>query len=311
MHGHDDEHRPTSVYWVLLVGLITFSLSPILVRLAGEAPGLTIAVWRTLIAAAVLMPFALIRARGEIMALDRRDLLLIAAAGILLGLHFVGWIESLYHTTVASASVLVTTSPIFLALLGYVFLGERISKPVGAAIGLAVVGASLIGLGDLSASTGTRVAGEPLLGNALALAASLVFSVYLLVGRVVRQKTSWLAYVFPLYAVAGMTALVIALLLETPLLGFRPGFYVLCAAMALGPQLLGHGSFNYAVRYIAAAMLGLLSLVEPVGASLLAYLLFGERPGVLAASGMVVVLVAISFAILQGRRTSASVPVTD
>lgn len=309
MEQHDRDRRPASVYWVLLVGLSSFSLSPILVRLAGEAPGMTIAVWRTVIAASVLAPVALHRARGEMRAFDRRDLLMIAVAGILLGLHFVGWIESLYHTTVASASVLVTTSPIFLAILGYVFLGERLSKQVTAAILLAVAGAALIGLGDLSGAA--QAARAPLLGNSLALTASLLFSVYLIFGRVVRRKTSWLAYVFPLYTVAAITILALAVVLDTPILGFSPTFYALCAAMALGPQVLGHGSFNYAIRYVPAAILGLLSLVEPVGASILAYLLFGELPGRLAAAGMLVVLVAISFSILYRRRHRAAVPAVD
>lgn len=290
--------RPAAVFWALFVGLSTFSLSPILVRFASDAPGMTIAVWRTVIAALSLVPFALFRIRDEVRAFERRDYGLILVGGVLLGLHFATWIESLYHTSVASASVLVTTSPIFLAVLGYVFLKERLSRRVNAAIVMAVGGAALIGLGDLSAEVGSA----PLFGNALALTASLVFSVYILVGRVVRQKTSWLAYVFPLYTVTAATILVIALVLGTPLFGFSPSFYALCAAMAIGPQILGHGSFNYAVRYIPAAMLGLLSLIEPIGASILAYLLFDEVPSGIAILGMIIVLGAISFAILYRRR---------
>ena len=299
MAGHnDDAGRPAAVYWALFIGLSTFSLSPILVRLASDAPGMTIAVWRTLIAAAVLAPFAAFKIRDEVRAFTRRDYMLIVAGGVLLGLHFVAWIESLYHTTVASASVLVTTSPIFLAVLGYAFLGERLSRQVNIAIVLAVVGAALIGFGDASGGEGD----DPLLGNALALTASLVFSFYILVGRVVRRKTSWLAYVFPLYFVAAATIFVIALILRTPLLGFSMPFYALCAAMAIGPQILGHGSFNYAVRYVTAAMLGLLSLIEPIGASILAYILFDEVPAALALVGMLVVLGSISFAVLYRKR---------
>lgn len=287
--------RPPSVYWALFFGLVTFSFSPILVRLAAEAPGMAIATWRTLIAAAVLAPFAFVNARSEIAAFTRRDLLLIGTAGVVLGLHFVTWIESLYHTTVASASVLVTTSPIFLAILGYLFLRERLSVPVTISIVLAVGGAAMLGLGDAGA-TGT--AGAPLLGNSLALSSSLVFSVYLLFGRVVRRKTSWLAYVFPLYAVTALTVFLMAVILGTPLVGYRAEFYLLCGAMALGPQVLGHGSFNYAIRYFPAALLGLISLVEPVGASIMAYFLFGEMPTLLSTTGMLVVLTAVSFAIV-------------
>lgn len=309
MAEQDANGRPGKVYWVLFFGLLCFSFSPILVRFASDAPGLTIAVWRTVIAAAVLAPFAAVRSRNEIRAFAARDLALIGVAGMLLGLHFVGWIESLYLTTVASASVLVTTAPIFLAILGYVFLGERLASRVTASIVLAVAGAALIGVGDFSASdTGARL---PLVGNALALTASLLFSIYLLVGRVVRQKASWLAYVFPLYVVAAITALAAALLTGTPLLGFSPLFYILCVLMALGPQVLGHGSFNYAIRYVPAAMLGLFSLIEPVGASLLALVLFDEMPSLVAVAGMVLVLSAVSFAMLSGRRHGAAFPVTD
>lgn len=291
--------RPKSVYWALFFGLVSFSFSPILVRLASEGPGMAIATWRTVIAVAVLAPFALARSRGEIAAFTRRDLVLIGTAGVLLGFHFVSWIESLYHTTVASASILVTTSPIFLAILGYLFLKERLSMPVTVAILLAVFGAALLGLGDAGASA---TADAPLLGNSLALTASLLFSIYLLFGRVVRRKTSWLAYVFPLYAVTALTVLVTALIVGTPLGGYSPTFYILCAAMALGPQVLGHGSFNFAIRYFPAAMLGLISLVEPVGASIMAYFLFGEMPTPLSLAGMIVVLAAVSFAIVSRNR---------
>ena len=284
---------PLRVYPMLALGLLSFSASPILVRWAGEeAPGLAIAFWRTLLAVVMLAPFALPQLRAN--RLSRREAALTLLAGIFLGLHFVVWILSLFYTSVASASVLVCLSPVFLAALGFWWLGERLALPVVAAIGLAVVGAALIGWGD---HTGLETGPQPLLGNALALGGALLVSLYLLIGRVVRQRTSWLAYVFPLYLVAALTAFVPALLLDVPLWGYSPRFYALCALMALGPQILGHGSFNYSVKYIPAAWLGLLSLLEPVGASLLAYLLFEEVPPALSVVGMVLVLVAVAFAV--------------
>ncbi len=303
---HDERSRPVRVYWALFFGLTSFSFSPILVRLADEAPALAIASWRTLIAVAVLAPFALVTSRAEMHSFTRRDVLLIGTAGVVLGLHFVTWIESLYHTTVASASVLVTTSPIFLAILGYVFLRERLSMQVSTSIVFAVIGAALLSLGDTGSGGPAR---DPMLGNSLALTSSLLFSIYLLFGRVVRQKTSWLAYVFPLYAVTSLTVLITAFVLQTPLFGYSLEFYAFCAAMALGPQLTGHGSFNYAVRYFPAAMLGLVSLVEPVGASIMAYFLFGEQPGLVSLLGMIVILSAIGFAIAYRNRRRNHVPV--
>lgn len=297
VHSHASE-RPVFVYPVLALGLLSFAFSPILVRLAHEGPGMAIAVWRTTFTVLMLSPLALPRIGAEVRRFTRRDVLLILVSGVLLGFHFVTWIESLYLTSVASASVLVTTSPIFLAALGYIFLKERLSRKEVIAIGVAVVGAGMIGLGDAS---GLDVANS-FLGNGLALLAAFLVSLYMLIGRVVRQKVSWMAYVFPLYVVVALTILISALLSGVPLFSYSAEFYGWCALMALGPQLFGHGSINYALRYLGAALIGLLTLLEPVGASIMAYFLFGEYPHWIALLGMLLVLAAITFAVLPIRR---------
>lgn len=296
---------PPRIYVVLTLGVISFAFAPILVRWAGDVPGLAIAVWRTVTAAAVLLPVAAVRSGPEIRRFTYRDVSLIVGAGVFLGLHFIAWIESLYHTTVASASVLVTTSPILLAVLGYLVLGERLRLATVAAIVAAVGGAALIGWAD----AGTVVLGRGALwGNSLALGGAVLVSLYLLIGRVVRQKVSWLAYVTPLYAVAALTALGAAAVKGTPLLGYSWGFYGLCAGLALGPQVLGHGSFNYALQYVPAAIVGMLALLEPVGASILAYVLFGEVPPTTSIVGMVVVLGAVAIVVWRRNKPSSPEP---
>ncbi|MFP4227871.1 MAG: DMT family transporter [Salinivenus sp.] len=294
--------RPLRVYVALTFGVLSFAAAPILVRLAGDVPGLAIAVWRTVLAAAVLVPPA-VSVRSEIGRLRWRELGLVVAAEVFLGLHFIAWIESLYHTTVASASVFVTSSPVILAALGYLVLGERLSRPtVGGILG-AVFGAALIGWAD----AGTVDLGRGALwGNSLALLGAVLVSLYLLIGRVVRQKVSWLAYLAPLYATAAVTALGFAAVRGVPLFGYSWAFYGLCAGLALGPQLLGHGSFNYALQYIPAAIVGMLALLEPVGASLLAYALFGEVPPTASIVGMVTVLAGV--AVVVWRRNQSERP---
>lgn len=289
---------PLHVYVIVGVGLISFTSSPILVRYASDAPGLTLAAWRTLIAVLLLAPLALPTIGPELRTFSHREWGLIGTAGVLLGVHFVAWIESLYYTTVASASVLVTTSPIFIAILGYLFLRERLSRIGILSIAISVPGAALIGLGDASAG---EVAPQPMLGNALALGAAVIVSGYLLIGRVVRQQRSWLAYVFPLYTVVAVTVWIMALVLGAPLLGHPWQIYGLCALMAIGPSILGHGSFNYALKYLSATILGILALSEPVGASVAAYLLFGEVPTLIAVAGMVLVLVGVTLVVVPKR----------
>jgi drug/metabolite transporter (DMT)-like permease len=278
---------------------VSFAFAPILVRWAGDVPALTIAVWRTVTAAGVLAPGLLSeRVRADLRAMSGRTLLLMLGAGGVLGFHFLCWIESLSHTTVASASIFVTSSPILLAGLSYVVLGERLSSGTLGAIGAAVGGAALLGWADAGTVTLGRGA---LWGNGLALGAAVLVSVYLLVGRVVRQSVGWWAYVVPVYGAAALVILATAWVQGTPLLGYSWRVYGLCAALALGPQVLGHGAFNYAVQRRSATVVGLLALLEPVGASMLAYMLFDERPPPLSLLGMGVVLVAVAGVVWRRR----------
>lgn len=280
---------PASVWALLALGLVAFGASPILVRLAGDAPALALAAWRTAFVTVLLAAPALGRYRPEVAAFTRRDVVLVVVAGVLLGLHFMTWIASVQLTSVAAASVLVTTNPVMIAVLGVLFLGERPTRRTQVAIAVAVVGATLIGLGERDGGAYPN----PMLGNALALAAAFLVSVYLLIGRAVRQRTSFVAYFAPLNAIAALTCtagcifLGVPLSLELPVLG-------LAFVMGLGPGLLGHGSFTIALRYLPAAFLGLLSLVEPVLATGLAFALFGETPAPVALLGAVAILGAIA-----------------
>jgi drug/metabolite transporter (DMT)-like permease len=154
-----------------------------------------------------------------------------------------------------------------------------------------VGGAVLLGWSD----AGTVTLGQGALwGNSLALGAAVFVSVYLLIGRVVRQAVAWWAYVFPVYATAAVVVLAAAWIDGTALLGHPWRVYACAVGLALGPQIAGHGAFNYALQRVSAAIVGMLALLEPVGASLLAYALFDEVPPPLSIAGMVVVLGAVS-----------------
>lgn len=298
-----EQRVPFRVVVVLALGLVAFASSAILIRYAKsfDAPPLAIAFWRTSLGALLLVPLALSSARGDLRRLTGRDWLFITGAALLLSAHFVTWILSLFYTSVASATVLVTTSPIFLALFGFLILRERYRWPLYGAIVVGVVGAVL-----LATEAPSRLAPDPVLGNSLALSAALFMTLYLIVGQVVRKRLSFLAYVFPLYALIAVFVGVAAWASGAQLLGLDGRVYLFCLLMALGPQLLGHGSFNYALRYVSAVMLGLLSLTEPIGATLAAYVLFGEAPGLAGAIGMAATLLAVAMAVWfehRGRRT--------
>ena len=290
-------HAPAwRTYAALGGGVLIVSTASILVRFAqGQGvPSLAIAAWRLTIAAAILLPLVLARSRNELGRLEVRDWWLGGASGVFLAMHFASWIVSLEHTSVASSVALVTTNPIWIAIFSVLVLRERMPGLRALAVGLSLAGSGVI----LWADTGVVTAGapNPVLGNALALVGSLTMCGYLLIGRRLRSRMTLLAYVGVVYAVAALCLVLLALALDTRMGGYPKFAWILLAAMALGPQLLGHSAFNYALKHVSATMIALAVLGEPVGSTLLAWLMFGESVGPLKLAGMALLLGGIFLA---------------
>lgn len=285
------EATPLRAWLALGIGLTAISTSVLFIRWATEAPGETVAVWRTVFGALLLVPVAATKARQEIQEMSGREWGLIVGSGLFLGLHFVTWINALYYTSVASASALVALSPLFLAILGFVLFRERLTGRELLSLFVAIAGVGALGWIDRSPTAEAAV--QPMLGNGLALSAAGFLSVYLLIGRYVRQRRSWLAYVAPVYVVTALTTVVVAIVQGSPLLGWGWEIYALCLGMALVPHVLGHGSLNWSLKYLSATTAGLASLGVPVFASLWGALAFTEVPSVPALGAMVLILTAL------------------
>ena len=274
---------------MLTVGLLTLGSSAILIRLAGTVSPLSLAAWRTVLVAALVLPVALLRSSDAVGQLSTQDRRAILGAGILLGLHFDAWVASVQLTSVAAASVLVTTSPLFIVALDAAFYRRWPRPAVGVAVVCGVLGAALIG----GASRATSSGPAPVGGGLLAVAAALCFAAYLVVGASVRQRTGALLYFGLVSTVAAVTTTALALSAGAPVWP-TPRVAVWVVAMALGPGLLGHGMFVVALRVVPASVVGVLSLAEPVVATILAVVLFGEIPTPAAWLGMGFVLASIA-----------------
>jgi drug/metabolite transporter (DMT)-like permease len=284
--------RPASPYLVLLLAVLFVSVGSILVRLT-PAPALAVAFYRVAVATLLITPFALRSAALRLPSLPGRGRLLLVASGVALALHFATWIASLSYTSIASSVLLVNTAPIFAVVLSRVFLGEMVSRRVLAAIGLALGGAVLIAAGDWGRAPSS------LGGNLLAVAGAAALAGYHVVGRGLRDALPLHAYVLSVWGVAAAALGLIAAAFGTPFAPYPPRAWWLFLALGLVPTVLGHGLVNLALRSIPAPTVGLFLLGEPVGASLLAYALFGEVPGLTTLLGGGVVLVALGLVILQ------------
>lgn len=279
----------------LAVGVLAISTGSILVRFAqGEnVPSLVIAAWRLTFAALILLPFCLARRRDELRSLNSADMRLAALSGMMLALHFATWITSLEYTSVAVSTVLVTTSPLWVALAAPFFLGERVTRPVKIGIGLALVGSVIISLGSFGGGS------APVWGSLLALLGAITAAAYLLIGRKLRVKLSLLTYVTLVYTIAALILIVLALAAGNNLLDYSAQTFFLFLLLALFPQLIGHSSFNWALGFLPVAYVTVAVISEPIGASILALLFFQEIPTPLTLLGSAFILGGL---IVAGRK---------
>lgn len=252
---------------LLLLGIIAISTASIFIKLC-DAPALIIATYRMVIASLILMPWASYQKVWK--GWGKKDVAWLIFSGTLLSLHFAFWIASLKYTSVASSVVLVTTHPIFVGIGSWLFLKERLGLNLILGIGFSVIGSGLIGYGDMALSK------EALMGDGLALLGALAASGYFLVGRKMRKNQDLLAYIFPVYSTAGLVLIILSLFFRKPFFGYSSTTYLFFFLLALIPQLIGHTTFNWALKYLPASMVAITILGEPIGSTILAYFILGE-----------------------------------
>lgn len=296
-----------------LAGIVFVSTASLFIRFAqAEASSLVIAAARLTIASLVLVPLALVRNSKAPVHLTWQEWGKGLLSGLFLALHFAAWITSLEYTSIASSVVLVTTTPLWVALLSPIVLKEKIRKAVVVGLVISVVGGVIVGLanacqwesGGLTCQA-QGFTGEAMWGNVLALFGAWMAAGYMLMGRQLRKKLDTISYTALVYGTAAGILLGVVMLKAEPIFSYTPETYVWLLALGLIPQLLGHSILNWALKYISAAYVSLTLLGEPIGTSILAYLFLRESPTTLEGVGAVLILIGI--VIGSVRRTAPSV----
>ena len=275
---------------VLAVGVLAVSWAAIFVRLADEAPALTIAAYRLLFAAGLLvLVAAAAKALGRSALPPRQSWPLLALSGVLLAGHFWSWFASLERTSVGSSVVIVGMQPLLGALLAFLVLREQPARGEYAGVALALGGLVVIAAADLG-----RGAGE-FAGDLLALLAAFLVAGYQTVRRRTRHEVDALAYSAVVYTVAAIALWVAVLVVRPSLTGFGGEAWTFILLLALIPQVIGHTALNWALGHLRVVTVGLAVLGEPVIATLLAIPVLGETPpvGVLIGGPLVVAGVAL------------------
>jgi drug/metabolite transporter (DMT)-like permease len=274
-------------------GVLAITWAAVLVRWA-DAPAMSIAFWRMALATACLAFYCGIARVRFWRAWRGIDWWTGAGAALLLALHFAFWISSLDYTSVAASSVLVSTQPVFVAILGRALLNERPSRAAWGGIALAIAGTVVIAGADFALDR------RAVLGDLLALLGAVWISGYYILAKVLRASKDLVPYVTVIYAMTAGWLLVGALASGSELAGWGTGTWAALAGLALGPTILGHSSLNYALRYMPAFKVNIAILGEPVGAAAWAWLLLSERPGPATWIGGALILIGI-FVTLERR----------
>jgi drug/metabolite transporter (DMT)-like permease len=298
----DETARHPLLPLALVLGVVSISTAAIFIKLCTDAPAVVIAAARLGIASVLLVPGAgAVRGRG-LFDLPRRYLKHLLLAGLFLAVHFLLWITSLKHTSVLSSVVIVTTNPIFVGIASYLLFKEKPGAALILAIAVAAAGGALIALSDVQHKGGS------LYGDALALGGAVMASCYFLVGRRVRRDVHFLSYVTPVYATAAVLLLASAVVTGHSFTGYAPSTYLYFVLLAVVPQLLGHSSLNWALRYVTATVVAVVVLGEPIGSSVLAYIFLHESVTPMQVLGGGLILVGIFIAVRSPRPRPATEP---
>jgi drug/metabolite transporter (DMT)-like permease len=296
--------KPSNLFVTVAIlgGILAVSTASIFIRFAQEeAPSLVVAAYRLTLASLILAPLALTRHRAELKNMTRGDVLLGLLSGFFLALHFATWISSLEYTTVASSVVLVTTTPLWVALLSPFVLHERNGRTVLFGMVLALLGGAVVGISDTCAlinglscpPISTFLRGSAFFGDFLALCGAMMAAGYIMIGRRLRAKISLIPYIFIVYGMAAVVLMVILGISGERPFGYLPVTYLWLVLLAIVPQLLGHSTFNWALRFLPASLVSITLLGEPIGSTILAFFILKESPSFLKIFGAALILAGI------------------
>lgn len=315
---NSSKRPPIPPILAIIFGILAVSTASIFIRFAQEeVPSLVIAAWRLTIASLILVPIAVTRHKKELLGLNRKGFVLALLSGVFLALHFATWITSLQYTSVASSVVLVSTIPLWVALLSPITIKEPIGKTVFIGLIFTLLGVFIIAISDTCTITMGRIScpnisefmqGKAFLGDILAICGAIAGAGYLLIGRKLRANMSLVSYISLVYGMAAIVLIIFMFGAGLKPFGYSPQSYVWLILLAIIPQLIGHSTFNWALGYLSAAFVSITLLGEPIGSTILAYVVLQEKPGLIKLIGGGLILVGIYIASRSETNTPPELP---
>jgi drug/metabolite transporter (DMT)-like permease len=280
---------PVSV--LLFIGILAISFSAILVKWSA-APASVIASHRLLITVLIMTPL-LYKYWPEMKQINRSSYIKLMWSGFCLGLHFLLWMSSLRYTSVASSTAILTLEPVVVMLGSYLVFRHKTSTGAIIAMAIAILGAMMIGWGDF------RFAGDAWIGDVLSFFSMVAVSIHIILGKSLRTHLSAFVYSWLVFLIGGLFLLAYNLVVGYSLFQYESNEWLLFLLMAIIPTLFGHFLFNWLLKYMQATTVSMSVLGEPLGATILAYLLLGETITWIQAVAGLLLLIGVGLFIRQ------------
>ncbi|WP_179089292.1 DMT family transporter [Paenibacillus sp. FSL R5-0636] len=285
---------PLPIPLLMLIGIVAISFSAIFIKWS-DAPASIQGMYRLLFTSLLMLPFARPYS-GAAFALRKKDWLMLILSGAMLALHFLLWMGSLKYTSVASSTMIMALEPVFIMLGVYFLYKEKTALSAILGLGIAIGGVVFIGWGDIGISA------DNLKGDLLSVGGTVAVAVHMLIGqKLVVRMPSYLYSLIVFLSAAGVFA-VYNLFMEISFFNYPAKEWGIFVLLAVVPTVFGHILFNWLLQYVSATTVSMNILGEPVGASILAYLLLGEQLTTLQWAGGLLVMIGLAVYLYAGRR---------
>ncbi len=282
--------NPRSIGLPMLLAIIAISFSAIFVKWS-EAPASILSMYRMMLASFFLLPVVWLK-RTEFQHIKKNDWFFLCFSGFFLALHFVLWFSSLKLTTVASSTIILALQPLVSLVGGFLLFKEKTTKSALATMGIAIIGAFMIGHGDF------KLSGQAILGDLLSFFSVVAVVGYLLIGQQAVRKVSHWIYSFCVFMFASFFLLAYNIGTSTAMTGYSSREWGIFLLLSIVPTI-AHLINNWLLNYVNATTISMSILGEPVGSTLLAVLLLGERLSQWQAAGGFLILIGVFVFLMQ------------
>jgi len=287
---------PLPVPFLMIIGIVAISFSSIFIKWSA-APASVQGMYRLLFTSILMLPFARPYS-GAVFALRRKDWIMLVSSGVMLALHFLLWMGSLKYTSVASSTMIMALEPVFIMLGAYFLFKEKTALSSILAMSIAIAGVMFIGWGDVGISA------DNLKGDLLSVGGTAAVAVHMLIGQKVVVRMPSYLYSLIVFISAALVFAIYNVAMGIPFFAYPPREWGIFLLLAVVPTVFGHILFNWLLQYVSATTVSMNILGEPVGASILAYLLLGEQLTGLQWAGSLLVMGGLCAYLYSGHRKS-------